>query len=70
MYTDKIERFYEEASRKASNNYDRQAYMRPSDFGFTATSDGTHICAKLLKEDSRFKEIKIIGKDLLDITLY
>lgn len=52
MYTDKIERFYEEASCKASNNYDPQAYMRPSDFGFNATSDGTHICAKLLKEDS------------------
>lgn len=70
MYADKIERFYEEASRKASNNDERQAYMRPSEFGFEATGDGTYACVELLKNDHRFKKIKIIGKDLLDIILY
>ena len=69
-HTDKSERFYEEANRKASNNDERQAYMRPSEFGFDATSDGTHACVELLKRDSRFKKIEIIGQDLLDITLY
>ncbi len=67
---DKIEKLYEEAIQKASKNKDRQAYIRPSKFGFEATSDGTHACAELLKSDPRFKKVEIIGKNSLDITLY
>lgn len=70
MCTDIIEKFYEEANQKASKNRDRQAYMRPSKFGFKSTSEGTHACIELIQNDPRFKKIKMIGKDLLDITLY
>lgn len=70
MCADKIEKLYEEAIQKASKNKDRQAYIRPSKFGFEATSDGTHACAELLKSDPRFKKVEIIGKNSLDIALY
>ena len=60
MCADKIEKLYEEAIQKASKNKDRQAYIRPSKFGFEATSDGTHACAELLKSDPRFKKVEII----------
>lgn len=70
MCADKIEKLYEEAIQKASKNKDRQAYIRPSKFGFEATSDGTHACAELLKSDPRFEKVEIIGKNSLDITLY
>ena len=65
-----IEKLYEEAERKASNNKQRQAYIRPSKFGFKSTSDGTRACKELLDKDSRFKNVEISGKDSLDILLY
>ena len=70
MYTEIIEKIYEEAKQKASNNKDRQAYIRPSEFGFESTCDGTRTCLELLEKDSRFKKVKMSGRDLLEITLY
>ena len=65
-----IEKLYEEAERKASNNKDRQAYISPSKFGFKSTSEGTRACKKILDSDPRFKKVKISARDLLDILLY
>ena len=70
MSAEKIDKLYEEARQKANNNKERQAYIRPSNFGFANTSDATRACLELLKADSRFKNAKMIGRDLLDITLY
>lgn len=67
---ERIEKLYEQAMQKANNNDDRQAYIKPSDFGFEHTSDGTRECMEVLRTDSRFKRVEMIGKDLLDITLY
>ena len=70
MDAEKIKnKIYEDARRKANNNKEQQAYIQPSSFGFEHTSDATHACLELLKSGSRFKKVKIIGKDLLDITL-
>lgn len=67
---ERIENLYDQAMQKANNNNDRQAYIKPSDFGFERTSDGTRNCMEVLRNDSRFKRVEMIGKDLLDITLY
>lgn len=70
MSAEKIDKLYEEARQKASNNKERQAYIRPSNYGFANTGDATRACLELLKADLRFKKAEIIGKDLLDVTLY
>lgn len=70
MSVEKIEEIYEEVKRKANNNKERQAYIRPSSFGFESTSDGSRTCVEFLKKDPRFKSVEIIGKDSLSITLF
>ncbi len=69
MSVEKIDKLYEEARQKASNNKEGQAYIHPSDFDFANTSDATRTCLELLKADSRFKKAEMIGRDLLDVTL-
>lgn len=70
MSAETFEKLYEEAQQKANRNKEQQAYIHPSKFGFAGTSDATRICMELLEKDSRFKKVDMIGKDLLDITLY
>ena len=55
--------------KKASNNSDNQAYIHPSEFGFAKDSDGTSDFKSMLPDIIEYKECKVQGKDLLEITL-
>lgn len=58
-----------EVERKAGSNSQKQAYIRPSEFGFGTKRDDTKKCAEFLTKTLPTKSIIIAGRDLLDITL-
>lgn len=54
---------------KANNNQDRQAYIRPSDFGFGNKSENTEEFVSLLRSEDFCSSVTIIGKDLVSVVL-
>lgn len=54
---------------KASHNKQGQAYISPSDFGFGRKPEDTEECASFLRKKTEIESVKIIGKDLLDISI-
>lgn len=54
---------------KASNNSEKQAYIKPSEFGFTRSTAGTEECIKFLEHQPQVLSAKFIGKDSVDVIL-
>ena len=55
---------------KANNNSDKEAYIHPSDYGYSRTSEGTHECIAYLNKLNWIENIKVEGKDLLIVKLF
>lgn len=63
------DKIYKDIMTKISNNNERQAYIRPSDYGFGTKSENTNEFLEALKKQLKYKRAAIIGKDLIDIVL-
>lgn len=63
-----IDALYEDAKNRAANK-DWQALVKPSQFGWKRTAEDTNECLDLLRKDPRFKSVRKIGKDMLDVVL-
>ena len=61
------EKLIDDIYEKTSNNKDLQCWIRPSDYGFKHSLDGTEHCKKFLLELNFCKIVRIDGKDLLYI---
>lgn len=53
--------------KKAGNNPDGEAYIKPGDFGFDSSSEGTEECASYLRALPQIKCVKKIGKNQLSV---
>lgn len=56
-------------NNKASKNSDGEVWIKPSDYGFSHSSEGNDECIKALSELQICKKIIVDGKDLLRIKI-
>lgn len=52
---------------RAGNNPDGEAYIKPGDFGFDSSSEGTEECASYLRALPQIKCVKKISKNQLSV---
>ena len=68
MFTlEQKDKMIEDIYNKASNNNDGEIWIRPSDYGFTHSSEGNDECIEVLKNLNICKKIVVDGKNLLRI---
>lgn len=65
-----MKNLYADIRTKASKNKDRQAIIRPSEYDFNKTEEGTVSCKNYLRSLSIVRSVETMGKDLLDVRLY
>lgn len=66
----RIDEMYEEIESKASNNKDKQAYIHPSQYGFSNNQEGTNLCVTYLYKFHKVKTVSIAAKNLLLVTIF
>lgn len=66
---DLIEKMKTDIIEKAGHNREKQAFVRPSFYGFGTLSEDTQECKALLNKIFPCAIISIVGKDSLSITL-
>lgn len=66
---EKIGNIREDIIEKANRNKDRQAYIRPSEYGFGRRTEDTKDFFAILPQIVNCSKASIIGKDLIDLTL-
>ena len=54
---------------KASNNKDKQTYIKPSEFSFGRKLEDTKKCLNIILQFDFVKTASISGKDLIDVIL-
>ena len=69
MEQEKHDAIINDIKKKAYNNKDHSAYIRPSNYGFPKTQEGLNECAALIRDFSFVKRVKIEGQDLLLIDI-
>lgn len=65
-----MKNLYADIKAKASRNKDRQAMIRPSEYDYDRTEEGTVSCKNYLLGLSIVRTVETMGKDLLDVRLY
>lgn len=64
------ERMRADLKKRAGNNKDHQAFIHPSEYGYSELSEGTKTCIQHLKDFPEVKSVKQAGKNLLLVTVY
>lgn len=59
----------EDIISKASNNRDRQALVRPSEYGFERTTEGEKAFLAFIQKFVNCESVEIFAKDLVEIIL-
>ena len=64
-----VEKLKQTIIEKATNNKDKQAYIRPSDFSFGLNIEDTKKCLELILQFDFVQKASMLGKDLIDVIL-
>ena len=64
-----VEKLKQTIIEKATNNKDKQAYIRPSDFSFGRNIEDTKKCLELILQFDFVQKASMLGKDLIDVIL-
>lgn len=64
-----IDKIRSDIINKANRNKDRQAYIRPSEYGFGRNAEDTKVFLNLLPSIINCSKAVIVGKDQIDVTI-
>lgn len=65
-----LNKLKEDIINRASNNNENQAYIIPSAYGFSTTSEGSQECLSVILSFENVRSAKIDGKNHISVYLY
>ena len=66
---EQIESLWNAIHKKANSNHDKQAMIRPSEYGYSDRSEGRDVCRAYLESFHEVRRVEVAAKNLLRVYL-